>query len=129
MNSKLHGRTMFMAKQVFFAKWIVELVYIYSECFIHNCIVSWIFTNFKCYKPNITQVPIHWDNQRFGYCCDIILERINFGELCKPNFTIYSILSKVHVSKWYRKRSWTMLKYGLIRGKIRSFDSDNEFVD
>jgi hypothetical protein len=29
----------------------------------------------------------------------------------------------------YRKRSWTMLKYGLIRGKIRTFDRDNEFVD
>jgi hypothetical protein len=25
--------------------------------------------------------------------------------------------------------SWTMLNYGLMRGKLRNFDRDNEFAD
>ena len=39
-----------------------------------------------CQKPNITKVQIYWDNQKFGQSCDIILDRIKFGVLCKPGF-------------------------------------------
>ncbi len=60
---------------------------------------------------------IYWDNQKFGQSCDIIWDRIKFSVLCKPDFALNSNWVKVHVSKWYRKCFWTMLRYGPIQRK------------
>ena len=70
-----------------------------------------------------------WEYHKFGQCCDIQKSGIKFGAISELKFARNSILLKVHVSKWYRKCFWTMLNYGLMSRKIRSFDGDDEFVD
>ena len=80
-------------------------------------------------KPNITGLVIYWEYTKFGQHCDIQRIGTKFGVISELEFVLNSTLLKVHVSKWYRRRFSTLLNYGLMRGKIRSFDCDNDFLD
>ena len=75
------------------------------------------------------KLVINWEYTKFGQHCDIQRIGTKFGVISELEFVLNSTLLKVHVSKWYRKHFSTLLNYGLMRGKIRSFDCENDFLD
>ena len=80
-------------------------------------------------KTKYQALVINWDYARLGQGCDIITDRINFRALCRPIFAINSTWSWVHVSNWYRRRNWAMLKLDPPDGKKLASVIADKFTD